>query len=282
VSKLAWPKGLSLSFFTDKNLVVHGMEPDVLTKVKEHGFEVVELSFSHDDYFDLMKLNDKKQVENTKAAVEAAGLKIWSLHLPFGHVWDVSLPNDQEVIRDFKILINASVQLGAQVTVIHPSFEPIADEDRPSRLEKGKENLRNLSDYAKEHGVRLGVENLPRSCLGNTSEEMCEILEACGADWLFDTNHSLKEDNIHFLKHMLSKGHVPISLHISDYDFIDERHDLPGCGINKWGEILNLLQKAGYKGPAMYEIRHLVSGKRIVSLDEVADNIEDLLNGRIE
>ena len=56
MSKLAWPKGLSLSFFTDKNLVVHGMEPDVLTKVKEHGFEVVELSFSHDDYFDLMKV----------------------------------------------------------------------------------------------------------------------------------------------------------------------------------------------------------------------------------
>ena len=57
-----------------------------------------------------------------------------------------------------------------------------------------------------------------------------------------------------FLRNMIAHGYCPVSLHISDYDFIDERHDLPGHGINQWGKLLDLLENAGYSGPALYEI----------------------------
>ena len=66
------------------------------------------------------------------------------------------------------------------------------------------------------------------------------------------------------------------------YDFIDERHDLPGHGINQWGKLLDLLENAGYSGPALYEIRHVVSEERIISFDEVTENINSLLNGDIK
>ena len=68
----------------------------------------------------------------------------------------------------------------------------------------------------------------------------------------------------------------------SFYDFIDERHDLPGHGINQWGKLLDLLENAGYSGPALYEIRHVVSEERIISFDEVTENINSLLNGDIK
>lgn len=80
---------------------------------------------------------------------------------------------------------------------------------------------------------------------------------------------------------MIRNGYVPCSLHISDYDFVDERHDLPGCGINQWHALLDLLKDAGYNGPALYEIRRDVSPQRLIAFEEVAQNIEDLLQGRI-
>ena len=167
------------------------------------------------------------------------------------------------------------------MAVIHPSFEPIPEADRTKRIENAKKNLKLLNQTAKEHGIVLALENLPRTCLGNHFTEMIELLEATGTSFIFDTNHSLDEDNVEFLKNMIAHGHCPVSLHISDYDFVDERHDLPGHGINQWGKLLDLLEHAGYSGPALYEIRHVVSEERIISFDEVTENINSLLNGDI-
>jgi sugar phosphate isomerase/epimerase len=111
---------------------------------------------------------------------------------------------------------------------------------------------------------------------------MLELLQETGAAFIFDTNHSLGEDNVHFLQNMIQNGYCPVSLHISDYDFIDERHDLPGCGINKWRGLLDMLKDASYQGPALYEIRHTVSPVRIVSFEELTENIGKLLAGDIE
>ena len=46
-----------------------------------------------------------------------------------------------------------------------------------------------------------------------------------------------------------------ITLHVSDYDFVDERHLLPGEGKNPWGEILRALEEVGYDGRFTYEVR---------------------------
>ena len=80
---------------------------------------------------------------------------------------------------------------------------------------------------------------------------------------------------------MIGSGYCPASLHVSDYDFVDERHDLPGHGVNHWNEILDLLQEAGYKGPILYEIRHEVSPDRMISIEQLTENINLLLDGKI-
>jgi sugar phosphate isomerase/epimerase len=48
-----------------------------------------------------------------------------------------------------------------------------------------------------------------------------------------------------------------ITLHVSDYDFIDERHLLPGEGKNDWAAIVDALERADYAGPWMYEVGSL-------------------------
>lgn len=276
-----WRKGTSLSFFHDENGASIGADPEVLQEVSRHGFDCVELSFSHDEYMYKYHLTDDGVAYRLYQYCQSLGMDIWSIHLPFSDKWDLSIDDAADAMKDDKRLIDAASKAHAHVAVIHPSYEPVADADRPRRLENARENLRELSDYAKSCGMILALENLPRTCLGNTSDEMLSLLDATGASFIFDTNHSLAEDNVDFLRNMITHGYCPVSLHISDYDYIDERHDLPGHGVNRWRVLLDMLYEAGYNGPALYEIRHVVSPERIVSFDELSENIDDLLAGRI-
>ena len=109
-------------------------------------------------------------------------------------------------------LLEAAGRANISVAVIHPSFEPIAEEARNKRLSNAKKNLKILNQVAKENGIVLALENLPRTCLGNTSEEMLSLLNETGAAFIFDTNHSLSEDNVSFLQNMIQHGYCPVSL----------------------------------------------------------------------
>ena len=67
----------------------------------------------------------------------------------------------------------------------------------------------------------------------------------------FDTNHLLTEDNVHFVQQIQKKI---VTTHVSDYDFINERHLLPGEGKVAWAALVDALEKTGYNGPLMYEV----------------------------
>lgn len=191
-----------------------------------------------------------------KKAAEATGVTVWSFHLPFSNnKFNIAHP-DPFVRRTSMLTDEAYIEvagyLGVKYVVVHPSSEPIADADRPEAIKHSKENLSKLADTAEKCGVTLAVENLPRTCLGNTGEELRDIVNA--DDRLrvtFDVNHLLKESHASFVK---AVGDKIVTLHISDYDFIDERHLLPGKGKIDWKGLLDLLEGIGYDGPFMYEV----------------------------
>ena len=65
-----------------------------------------------------------------------------------------------------------------------------------------------------------------------------------------DVNHLLwdnAEDAV------LDFGDRIYTLHISDYDKVDERHWLPGKGVIDWKKLIQNLQKIGYQGVFNYE-----------------------------
>lgn len=67
----------------------------------------------------------------------------------------------------------------------------------------------------------------------------------------FDTNHLMGEDNVHFMK---TVGDKIITVHISDFDFVNERHWLPGEGKLDWPAILQAFEDIGYRGVWLYEL----------------------------
>lgn len=233
---------------------LNGENNDYLLKaVSDAGIKTVELSTNYDTYYS--KLDFVNNYDKIKADAEKYGIELWSIHLPFSGELDISLLNEKSefTVKTNLELMEAAAKAGFKIAVVHPSSEPIADEARPSRLEKSKANLKKLAEAAKSFGMKLAVENLPRTCLGNYGDDMVYLLKDNPDLYaVFDTNHSLKQDNAEFIRAI---GDRIVTLHVSDYDFIDERHLLPFKGKNNWKTIITALDEAGYNGPWLYEIR---------------------------
>lgn len=241
---------------------------DLFSKYKANGIEYMEMAILDGknldaDFSEIKKLADKY------------GIKLWSCHLPFGPFDKIDLSSTNENIRKntveyLKKLISDASEINIDKVVVHPSGEPISDEERPHRMAAAKKSLCELAEYAASKNITVAVEDLPRTCLGRCSAEIAELisvhdnLKVC-----FDTNHLLNENISDFVKNV---GKDIITLHASDYDFIDERHWLPCEGKINWSELIAALRQCGYNGVWMYEVP---IGKYV---SEIRRNAEKLLS----
>lgn len=268
-------KGASLCFHSR-------LDKEEFLELKKVGIDSVELSFSFDKLMNEYDFTER--YAEYASLAEEVGIELWSLHLPFGHANDIS--HTDSYIRAItyytnRKLVEAAAKVGVKVIVLHPSSEPIFDDIRGERLRFAREEIIRLNGLCEKLGLKLAVENLPRTCLCNSSSEMIGLLTGTGAGIVFDTNHSLAEDNVKFLA-ALADSKIPIySLHISDYDFVDERHRLPGDGINDWSGIFRELERAGYEGPLMYEVPCKPKERDEISYSDLAENMKALSDGKI-
>ena len=219
-------------------------------------------------------------------AAQSQGITPWSFHLPYYYLPDavISVPDVQRrasAVRFQGEQIRRAADAGFSHIVIHPSSEPIKEDDRAAQFAAAKASIEELSLVAKHAGVTLAVENLPRTCLGNTSSELLALIaDAEGAGVCFDMNHLLLESHADFLR---AVGEHIVTVHVSDYDRVDERHWLPGEGVTDWGEVLALLDACGYQGPWMYELNR--SGNKTISREkkitpaQMAQNAHELWHG---
>ncbi|NLC68134.1 MAG: sugar phosphate isomerase/epimerase [Clostridiaceae bacterium] len=269
-------KGTSLCF-------IDRLDLEMLIQLKEYGFECVELSFSADTYIN--KIGYPKNALRYREMADQAGIEIRSIHLPFSGEHDISLLDKEKREKTMEMqfaMIDAAGAAGIKTAVVHPSSEPIPGAERCERKKMSRENIIRLRERCDLHGMVLAVENLPRTCLCNCSAEMIELISGTGAQICFDTNHSLKESNLDFLRAINASGLIIDTLHISDYDFTDERHRLPGDGINDWKGIFELLEIHGYNGPIMYEVSSHPVGRGEITIQELAENIAKLKEGEFE
>lgn len=194
-------------------------------------------------------------------AIAAEQLRVWSVHLPFGPGWDVAHFVEGErdaVCQSLKRVIDLTAPWGARVYVLHGCLEPVSAQERPLRIARSILSLRELNEYAGRYGARIALEDLPRSCLGNSSAETRAMARAAGnVPVCFDVNHLLGEGHEAFLDALDSQI---ITTHLSDYDGVDERHWLPGEGIVPWRRVLERLMAAGYRGPFLFELRRGENG----------------------
>lgn len=234
---------LALSTCSDERLLTdEGMQ-----SLRAAGVKAIEISFGRE-------ATERIDFEALCGRLQAHGLRAWSLHLPFDGA-DVAALDEAlrgDTLALYGRLIARAGAAGVRTAVIHPCLEPVAQADRPARMQQAKRSLRELAEWAEAAGVVLAVEDLPRSCLGNCAQELLELLSADERLRIcFDTNHLLLERWQDALPRL--KGKIR-TVHLSDYDFVDERHWLPGEGKLDWRSLLHALRGVGYHGPLLYEV----------------------------
>ena len=221
---------------------------DLFKQYSDSGIEAMELTIKYDTIME----QDYKQIASL---AKKYNIDLWSFHLPFQPygVMDISLPHTYKAtIEYFREIIKKVSDIGVDKFVIHPSGEPITDDKRKEYMECAKNSLGELAAIAKGCGSVIAVEDLPRTCLGNCSAEILELISVDDSLRVcFDTNHLLTENIPDFIR---AVGDKIITTHISDYDFTNEKHWLPGEGKVDWNELLNTLKATDYSGVWMYEI----------------------------
>lgn len=224
------------------------LNEDLFKECSKTGITEVEISLYPEEYayidYNLLRV-----------FAERFNVNLWSFHLPFSPFSEIDISNKEickASIRYFEELIKKATDIGIERFIVHSSGEPISNSERSERMKCAKESLYSLAEIAKKNNAIIAVEDLPRSCLGKNSDEIAalisvhEDLRVC-----FDTNHLLEEDAVDFIHKI---GDKIITTHISDYDFVNERHWLPGEGKIDWQAVLNALKDIDYKGVWLYEI----------------------------
>lgn len=255
---------------------------ETFKQFKEAKIECIEISCSYADQFEALDF------ERFRELSKIYGIQLWAYHLsffPFEEL-DISSPNSQIRERTIDILskqIRRAASIGIDKFIIHPSAEPYTDEEREEHIAIAAESLKKLSEIAVSVGGVLCVENLPRTCLSRCSSDMLKLislddnLKVC-----FDTNHLLLEDPIAFIKRLASKI---VTIHVSDYDFINERHWLPGEGKLDFYAIYHALLQSGYQGIWNYEVTPFVSctetivRTKAIDMKDFYQNANEIING---
>ena len=197
------------------------------------------------------------------ADARQAGVAVWSVHIPFGKGWDISVTNSvaqEQALANIRKTMDLCRVLRPRKAVIHASAEPVRDDERVARLKASRQALAQLNPEFAAVGVQLALEVLPRTCLGNTSDEVLWLTgDVQGLGVCLDTNHLLKESLQEFIRKV---GARIVTMHAADYDGKNERHWMPGEGINDWKLLVRNLKAVGYQGPLMFETGKHKDGAR--------------------
>jgi sugar phosphate isomerase/epimerase len=197
-------------------------------------------------------------VKQVRETLTESNLLINSIHAPFGNEVDISRCDDGG--QDFALAaiaraIEMARQLGAGIVVVHASAEPIEKTERNQRLAQSSKGLAALVKLVEPLGIRIAVELLPRTCLGNTAEELMQLVEQHAERQVgicLDTNHLPDASELPGYVKMLQPR--LITTHISDYDGRDEKHWMPFSGVIAWRPFAEALHSINYRGAFIYEV----------------------------
>ena len=176
--------------------------------------------------------------------VKAGTIRPISIHFPF---WDPSSPDEevrkqeaQKIIDSFHA--NAAI-LGPNAT-LHASREPSLAE-HPVRIDQICKTIEEIMPTIQKFGVSINIEYLPRTCVGNCVEELQTITSRFDPENVgicMDVNHVM--DKYNELPDIITTLSSRIkTVHISDYDGIDELHWFPGQGLIDWPEVMRRLKQ---------------------------------------
>lgn len=223
-------------------------DEEQLALIKKVGF---------DGYFTVW--SEQTDLKAICAHGDSLGLKLQSVHAPFGKVDSLWYPNEHTEIVMQRLLtcFRASAEVNAPVVVIHPFITF----DRNEATAEGISNFRILVDEASRLGLRLAIENVEGEAYLDALLEAFKGESHVGFCW--DTGHEMcynrHRDLLADYGDRLFCTHLNDNLGIKRQDgsitFHDDLHMLPFDGIADWQGIADRLVKCGFEGPLTFELK---------------------------
>ncbi len=261
------PKRLKIGY----SIGIASMNPQRMEYAKSAGVDYVEVSMgAFLEKSGKFKFTEEEIIMKVKAAKKAAddaGVKIWSIHMPFGKDIDLSLIDEADrrnVVDLHTKMLNYCKILKPEVILFHPSFYLGLNEREQRKIQLIKSAV-ELNKKVKSINAIMVIENMlgyelkvgadRERPLCRSVEEMTEIMNRLPANIYaaVDMNHIKYPERL-----IRALGKRLKSVHVADGTGKKENHFFPcsGEGQNNWIEILSALNEVGYTGPFMYESAH--------------------------
>jgi sugar phosphate isomerase/epimerase len=228
---------------------------DVLPLVQRHGFRTIEVSTapSHLDLTDVPRLHALRH------RIDDLGLRVHSLHAPFGHDVNITSPEQPQrraALDRLAAAADALDVLGGRLYVIHPGGEDqrwVWDRDR--RLALSVEGLTEVWRTCRSRGLTLVVETPLPHLLGGQAADFAWILERLpreGTGVCVDTSHCSLAGSL-FAAIASAPRHL-VHVQASDNRGHTDDHLPPGLGVIDWLAVASALEAVDYEGVFMLEV----------------------------
>lgn len=268
--------GVSIDYFNRSMLTVRDEFEKDLDEVKNLGFDTIDLNLCTIYNRDMI-LQSHPLIPQALDTIRQKGIQVNAVHLPFGGHRDYSNLDEEyrnRLIDDTTEMLAITDQYAPYCYVMHASAEPIKILEREYRMVALHNSLRKLSPATKH---LLCVENLPRTCLLNSIDEhrraVDGVSDLANVKLCCDVNHYLSDKAETAIEVL---GERIKTLHISDHDYIDERHVLPKDGKIDWMALIGALEKTDYQGVFNYEITRSLNEYVFYTLADIKRNYEEL------
>ena len=185
--------------------------------------------------------------------IKSHGLNINAIHMPMSNEWaDLACQYEEdrkEIVKLFVKLIKELDKYNPAAYVFHPGGFGVNQDNVGEYTER---LIKSVNVLTEETDKKICIENMAGKYFLDTSDQMLNLLDNCkNAYTCVDVNHfyyEKPEDAI------VKYGNRIGTIHISDYDFIKERHLLPKLGSIDWNKVIGALECAGFKGVFNYEV----------------------------
>lgn len=238
-----------------------------LTEIANAGFKYIEITINHS--YGIKDMSDERVADLLKEKqdkVTAAGLTLWSIHLPFddanwtnpGGKESVRVQSVTNLLRHLRLC--AAAFPGCKNYVLHASKGVLSP--RSESVNQARKSLKEMLPVAKELGVRICIENLVGS-LCPTMDEMNDTIVGFEDAWVtFDIGHAncvgTTADVLQFLK-FIGPRLGTVHMHDTLYGSRNDDHRVVGKGdIDKyhgWDNVYYyMLKENRYRGVFLFEL----------------------------
>jgi len=193
------------------------------------------------------------EIEQIAAWMRELGLSLTDLHASAGAEKNWCSAREYERLAGIELVENRldmAARLGSDVIILHIPLEPADPAENRSYWSRLRASLDALHAPARDHGVRIAIENLSKDNF-DTLERLFSLYDAGYLGLCYDSGHGNVAgnglDRLDRVKDRL------ISVHLHDNDGTGDQHKLPFEGTVDWPRLARILAESSYGKPVSME-----------------------------